>query len=175
MTATVSSSVIPAVENMFAALDHILVKAADRCETTKVEESVYLDWRIAPDMFPLATQIRFATEIPARGLSRMAGAEIPSFPDDEKSFAELRARIERARAIVNGLDAAALDADPGADITVPMGPERKVTFPRDAFVHQWIMPNVYFHVTAAYLILRRLGLDIGKRDYLIGLARYIGE
>ncbi len=170
---TISSSVLPAVNNMFATLDHLIVKAAERCEATKVEESVYLNWRVTPDMFPLATQFRFATEIPARGLSRIAGAELPSFPDDEKSFEELRARIKRAGDIVAKLDASALDADPQADITVPMGPERKVTLPRGAFAHQWIMPNLYFHVTAAYLILRELGVDIGKKDYLVGLARYI--
>lgn len=173
MTTTISSSVLPAVNNMFATLDNLLVKAAERCEATKVEQSVYLDWRMAPDMFPLATQFRFATEIPARGLSRLAGADIPTFADDESSFEELRARIEKARKIIGDLDAAALDADPGKDITVPMGPELKVTFAREAFVHEWIMPNLYFHVTAAYLILRRLGLDVGKKDYLIGLARHI--
>ncbi len=175
MTTTISSSVIPAVHNMFTALDHLLVKAVERCEETKVEESVYLNWRVAPDMFPLATQVRFATEIPARGLSRLAGAELPSFPDDETTFAELRARIERASEIVKALDTAALDANPAADITVPMGPERKVTMPREAFAHEWIMPNLYFHVTTAYLILRHVGLDIGKKDFLMGLARYFGE
>jgi uncharacterized protein len=175
MSSTLSATVIPAVENMFQALDNILVKAAERCETTKVEEKTYLDWRVAADMFPLATQIRFATEIPARSLSRLAGAELPSFPDDEKSFAELRARIDRARKIIKGLDAAALDANPDANITVPMGPDRKVTLPRAAFAHQWVLPNLYFHVTAAYLILRGLGVDIGKRDYLIAMGRYFGE
>ena len=75
--------------------------------------------------------------------------------------------------LVGDLVLAALDAGPGNDITVPMGPELKVTFAREAFVHEWIMPNLYFHVTAAYLILRRLGLDVGKKDYLIGLARHI--
>lgn len=175
MTSTLSTSVIPAVENMFDALDHILVQAAERCEATKVEEKTYLDWRVAPDMFPLATQIRFATEIPARSLSRIAGAELPSFPDNEASFAEFRARIDRARKIVKGLDAAALDAGPETEITVPMGPDHQVTLPRAAFAHQWIMPNLYFHVTAAYLILRGLGLEIGKKDFLVGMGRYISE
>ena len=174
MTTTISSSVLPAVDNMFTALDHLLVKAAERCEETKVEESVYLGWRVAPDMLPLLKQFCFATEIPARGLSRIAGAELPSFEDKETSFAELRARIERARKIIKELDAAALDADPQAEITVPMGPEMKVTLPRAAFANEWILPNLYFHATTAYLILRNLGLEIGKKDYLIGLARYFG-
>ena len=171
MAGSLSASVIPAVNNMFETLDLLCDKAADRCETSKVEESVYLDWRIAPDMFPLATQFRFASEIPARALSRLAGAEIPSFQDNETSFADLRARIDRAKSIIAGLDAKALDADPEADITVPMGPDNMVTLPRAVYANDWMLPNLYFHTTAAYLILRQLGLDIGKRDFLTAIAR----
>lgn len=173
MTIALSTTVVPAVFNMFDTLDHLLVKAAARCEATKTSESVYLGWRIAPDMHPLSTQFRFATEIPARSLSRIAGAELPTFGDSEATFADFRERVARAREIVEGLDSAALDADPHADITVPMGPDRKVTMPRAAFANQWVMPNLYFHTTAAYLILRGLGLDIGKKDFLTALASRI--
>jgi hypothetical protein len=172
MTTTISTSIIPIFNNMFTVLDNLLVKAAERCEKTKVEESVYLNWRMAPDMLPLAAQFRFATEAPVRGAVRLAGAEIPSFADDEKSFADMRARIERAGGIINGLDMAALDADPEKDITIPVGPEFKITFPRRVLAHEFILPNLYFHTTAAYFILRHLGLDIGKRDFLPNLARY---
>lgn len=174
MTVTVSSSVKPAVAYMFETLRGLLAKAAERCEETKTAESVYLNWRLAPDMFPFATQVRFATEIPARALSRLAGAELPKFSDDETSFAELLARLERAEKIVNGLDDAAIDADPDANLTVPMG-SLEVTLPRKVFAQNWILPNLYFHVTAAYLILRHTGLDIGKRDFLIGLREYFPE
>ncbi len=172
MTITVSSSAIAAVSQMFEALHGVLDKAAARCAETGVEESVYLNWRLAPDMFPLATQIRFATEIPARALSRLAGAELPSFPDDETSFAEMKARIDRAEMIIKKLDEAALDANPEANVTVPMGP-MEVTLPRLVFAQNWILPNLYFHVMTAYLILRHLGVDIGKKDFLISLREYI--
>lgn len=172
MTITISSAVLPAVGQMLNTLDSILAKAAERCAETEVEESVYLNWRLAPDMFPLATQVRFATEIPARGLSRLAGAELPSFPDDETSFAELRERIVRARKVIEELDKDAIDADPNVDITVPMGP-MELTLERAAFAHNWIMPNLYFHTTTAYLILRHLGLDIGKRDFLAEMKGFI--
>ncbi len=173
MSADLSKSVVPAAQQMLDTLDHLLVKAADRCAATNVEESVYLEWRIAPDMFPFATQIRFATEIPARALSRLAGGEVPGFDDDEATIAELQGRIERVRSIIAGLDMAALDAEPEAEITVPMG-QNQVRFPRAAFAREWMLPNLYFHVTTAYLILRRLGVDIGKRDYLVSLARKLG-
>jgi hypothetical protein len=116
-------------------------------------------------MFPLSAQVRLATEIPARGLSRLAGAEIPSFPDTEQNFAELRARIARARGIIAGLPENALAATPDADITAPMGKESR-TFRRIDFLQQFILPNLYFHVTATYLILRHIGVEVGKLDYL---------
>ncbi|WP_425408047.1 DUF1993 domain-containing protein [Hyphococcus sp.] len=172
MTISISTAVIPAVNNMFETLEHLIDKASAHCKESAVEESVYLGWRLAPDMLPLMTQFRFATEIPARGLSRLAGAEIPVFEDNEASFTDLRARIARARSIIADLEALAIDDHPQADITVPMGPERTITMKRGAFVHEWIMPNLYFHVTTAYLILRHLGIEIGKRDYLVGLARH---
>lgn len=171
MTDSLSTSVVPAVSHMFETLDHLCAKAAERCAATEVEESVYLGWRIAPDMFPLAAQFRFASEIPARALSRIAGADLPSFDDNETSFAELQKRIKKAGDLIAELDAASLDADPEADITVPMGPDNMVTVPRAAFAHNWILPNTYFHTTTAYLILRSLGLDIGKRDFLVTIAR----
>ena len=175
MTDSLSTTVVPALQNMFETLDLLCAKAAERCAETGVEESVYLDWRIAPDMFPLRQQFRFASDIPAIALSRIAGAEIPTFEDDETSFAELQERIKKAGALVAGLDAAALDANPEADITVPMGPDNTVTVARGVFAHEWILPNMYFHTTAAYLILRGLGLDIGKREFLITIAkRFVG-
>ena len=171
MTGSLSTSVVPAVNNMFETLDHLCTKAAERCAATDVEESVYLEWRVAPDMFPLMTQFRFASEIPARALSRIAGADIPSFDDNETSFGDLQKRIKKAGALIAGLDAASLDADPEADINVPMGPDNMVTVPRGAFAHNWILPNTYFHTTAAYLILRGLGVALGKADFLVAIAR----
>lgn len=174
MTNSLSADILPAVDQVFDTLDHLLVKVDEHAKANDIAETVYLDWRIAPDMFPLASQFRFATEIPARALTRLAGEEIPTFADDEKSFAELRARIERVRAIVGGVDVAALDANPDEEITVPMGPA-EVTFGRAAYARYWMMPNLYFHTSAAYLILRQLGVDLGKRDYLVALARQFGQ
>ncbi|WDI30487.1 DUF1993 domain-containing protein [Hyphococcus flavus] len=172
MTITISSSVLPAVGQMFDTLNIILEKAAERCAATDVEESTYLNWRMAPDMFPLAVQVRFATEIPARGLSRLAGAALPTFADDEISFSELNQRVDRARNIVEEIDREALDANPDKEITVPMGPA-DVTLKRLAFAHNWILPNLYFHTSASYLILRHLGLNIGKREFLAEMKPFI--
>jgi len=165
MAITLSTVARTATEQMFSGLDHVLEKGAAAAKAKGVEESVYLNWRLAPDMYPLTRQVQIATEIPARGLSRLAGVPLPGFPDTEQSFAELKARIARARAHIQGLPTAALDADPDQEIKVPMGP-REMTFTRSNFLVHYILANHYFHVTAAYLILRHLGVDVGKMDYL---------
>lgn len=165
MTITLSSSANAAVNQMFAGLNGVLEKGAAFAEAKGVEDAVILDWRLAPDMFPFARQVQIATELPARGLSRLAGAALPEMPDTETTIAALRDRIIKARAHIKGLDAAAIDADPEAEITVPVGPE-EMTFTRRAYLQTFILPNLYFHVMAAYLILRHIGVDIGKRDFL---------
>ena len=170
MAVTISSIAIIATDQMFSGLDGVLQKGAARAKAAKVDEAVYLNWRLAPDMFPLSRQVQFATEIPARGLSRLAGTEIPSFPDTEQTFDELRARVARARAHIAGLPAPPMDADPDGEIRVPMGKEER-TFTRINFLQHFILPNLYFHTTTAYLILRHLGVDIGKADFLAAPQR----
>lgn len=170
MPVTMSSVARTATEQMFAGLDGVLQKGAADAQARKVDETVYLNWRLAPDMFPLTRQVQFATEIPARALSRLAGVAVPGFPDTEQTFEELRARIARARAHINELPSAAMDADPEKEIRVPMGREER-TFTRIAYLQHFVLPNLYFHTTSSYLILRHLGVGIGKLDFLAAAPR----
>ena len=144
MSFSTSTISIAAINQMFGALDGILSKAADHAAANGIEESVYLNWRLAPDMFPLIRQVFVATELPARTLSRMAGAAMPEFADDEASFAELRERIKKARAHISSLDTSALDADPDAPISFPAGGDNEMTLPRRAYLQNMILPNLYF-------------------------------
>ena len=166
MSLTISSIAIAAADQMFAGMEGVLKKGAAAAKAKGIEEEVFLNWRVAPDMFPLSRQIRIATELPVRALSRIAGAEMPSFADDEVTFDEFLARIEKAREMVHALDVAALDADPDAPITFPAGAGKEMTLPRRAYLQNFILPNLYFHASATYLLLRQLGVDVGKRDYL---------
>ncbi len=170
MPVTISSVARIATDQMFSGLDGVLQKGAAAAKARGVDEAVYLNWRIAPDMFPLTRQVQFATEIPARGLSRLAGAVLPSFPDTETTFDELRARVAKARAHIKGLPSAPMDANPDQEIKVPMGKEER-TFTRSNFLQHFILPNLYFHTTATYLILRHLGVDIGKLDFMAAPPR----
>lgn len=169
MTITLSSAASAAVNQMFAALDGILQKGAAFAKAKNIDEDVLINSRLAPDMFPLSFQIRVATELPARALSRLAGADLPSFSDNETTLAEFRDRIVKARAHIKGLAADAIDADPDKVQEFPLGQDRKITLSRTAYVQNFILPNLYFHVTAAYLILRHLGVELGKEDFLAAL------
>ena len=166
MSLTISSVANGALDQMFNGLDGILAKAVAHAAENGVEEEVYLNWRVAPDMFPLARQVRIATELPARALSRMAGADMPSFADDETTFAQLQDRIKKARDHIKALSTEALDADIDAPITFPAGGDNEMTLPKRMYLQNMVLPNLYFHVSATYLILRNIGVEVGKRDYL---------
>lgn len=165
MSLSLSAIARTATSQMFGGLERTLKKGHAFAKSKDVEDIVFLDWRLAPDMFPMKRQVQIATEIPARGLSRLAGAAIPTFEDKEATFAELYDRIDRARDIIAGLADADIDKDPHANITVPLGPQ-EMTFTRAGYLQTFVLPNLYFHTTAAYLILRRLGVDVGKLDYM---------
>jgi len=161
--ATVARS---AINQMFSGLDNILTKGAADAQARGIEDSVYLNTRLAPDMFALGRQIQVATEMPARMLARLSGQALPGFSDDDVSFAVLRERIAKARAFINDLPEEKIDANPDDEITFPAGRDKEMTLARHSFLQNMILPNVYFHVTMSYAILRHLGVDISKQDFL---------
>ncbi|MEZ5892875.1 MAG: DUF1993 domain-containing protein [Parvularculaceae bacterium] len=165
MSLSISKIAQTATGQMFGGLEIVLKKGAAHAEANKVEESVYLNWRLATDMFPMKRQVQFATEIPARGLARLAGAALPSFDDKEENFTQLLARIKKSQDFIAGLDKAAIDKDPDANITVPMGPQ-EMTFTRANYFLTFVIPNLYFHTTSTYLNLRNMGVAVGKLDYM---------
>lgn len=165
MSLTPSAIARATIGQMFTSLDGILAKAAEHAETQKIEEAAFLNTRLYPDMFPMSRQVQIACDIAARGLSRLAGVEPPSFPDEETTFEELRGRIKKAQAVIDGLSVDAIDAGPEKDITFPVGTET-MTLKRHAFLLNFVLPNVYFHVTTAYDLLRHCGAPLGKRDFL---------
>ena len=165
MTLALSEIANAHVHQMFAALDGVLDKGAAHAHGHGIDESVLLGWRLAPDMFPMSRQVQIACDITSRGLARLAGVEPPSNPDTEKTFAELKARVHKARDFVRGLDRNAIDANPGADIAFPVGQET-MTMKRSAYLLNFIVPNLHFHATTAYANLRACGVPLGKADFL---------
>jgi hypothetical protein len=166
MSITLSSITRTQFDQTFLALDGMLAKAEAHAASAEIEESVYLAWRLTPDMLPLSRQIQLVSDFSVRGMSRLAGVEPPSMPDDEVSFSALRARLQTARSAINDLDTDAVDADPEGPVSFPAGPMGEMTLPRQAYVQNFVLANVLFHASIAYGILRSLGVALGKLDFL---------
>lgn len=165
MTLSASTIADQTFAQMFAALETVLDKGAAHAKSHSIEEAVLLNWRLHPDMFTMCRQIQIACDIAGRGMARLAGADLPSNPDTETTFEALRSRVQRTRAFIRGLDRAAIDANLDSEISFPVGPET-MTMKRRDYLLNWVLPNVYFHVTTAYANLRACGVSLGKADFL---------
>jgi hypothetical protein len=166
MPQTMSQSSLPTFEIMLNALSAVLDKAEAFAKAKKIDPAVLLRTRLAPDMFDLTRQVQIATDQARRGAARLAGIEPPSVPDTETTIGELKDRITKTVAFVKGLGHKALDASAEREIVFPLGPEKKGHMKGDDYLNHFVLPNVYFHLTAAYAILRHCGVGIGKQDFL---------
>jgi hypothetical protein len=150
-------------------LSAFLEKGQAHATQRKFEPAVLLASRLAPDMLPLTRQVQIACDVAKNGVARLAGQEPPRFPDTEASFEELHARIARTLDYLKGVPASALEGAETRDIKVPTR-DGTLEFKGLEFLQHWAIPNVFFHVTTAYAILRHNGVELGKRDFL-GNAR----
>lgn len=146
-------------------LAHILKKGEAYADAKKIEHSVLLNARLFPDMYPIIRQVQIATDMSKGGVARLAGLEAPKYDDDETTFAELHARIIKTIAFIDSVKPELLIGGESRDITISV---RKVDlhFVGQDYLLKWVMPNVYFHVTTAYNILRHNGCELGKPDFL---------
>lgn len=154
---------VPVFTKMLRNLDHLLAKA----ETSDVDEQELIDGRIAPDMMPLPRQVQIACDTAKLAVTRIAQLEPQPFPDEEKTLAELRQRIAKTLSYIDRADPAAFEGRETAAITLKF-PNMERTFSGQSLVTEFTLPNLFFHVTVAYSILRMKGIAIGKMDYLAG-------
>jgi hypothetical protein len=161
-----SQACVPPLEIGLNALSDNLDKATAFAAAKKIEPTVLMQWRLAPDMFPLARQVQIACDLTKNGAARLAGVEPPPFEDNETTIDQLKARIAKTVAYVKTLDSKKIDASADREITFPLGPTNKGHMKGDDYLNHFVLPNVYFHLTAAHAILRQCGVDIGKRDFL---------
>jgi hypothetical protein len=160
-----SQASLPVFEIGLNALAAVLDKAAAYAAAKKVDPAVLLGWRLTPDMFALARQVLVACDQAKNGAARLAGVEPPKFEDTETSLEQLKQRIAKTLAYIKGLDAKAIDASADREITFPLGPTKGQMKGGD-FLNHFVLPNFYFHLTAAYAIVRHCGVELGKRDFL---------
>jgi hypothetical protein len=166
MTAALSTLIKSASAQTLGALGGILRKGADHAAALKIPEDVLLNYRLFPDMFPLSRQVQIASDTLARGAARLAGTEIPSFPDIETSFAQLIERANKANAYVQAASSDAIDKRAGTTINIPVGGGQEMPMTCAVYLSSWVFPNLYFHAATTYNILRHNGVILGKRDYL---------
>ncbi|WP_427500896.1 DUF1993 domain-containing protein [Methylomonas sp. MED-D] len=165
MSLSMYAITIPPIVRSLTQLRYILEKAADYAEAKKIDPSVLVNARLYPDMYPLKRQVQIASDVAKGAVSRLAGQEPPKFEDVENSFPELIERIDKTLAHINSFTAEQIDGTEANTILLPRH-DRTSTFTGLAYVTDFVLPNVYFHVTTTYAILRHNGLEIGKKDYL---------
>jgi len=165
MTISMYKASVPVFVKGLTNLKAILEKAAAHAQAKKIDDTVFASARLFPDMLPLTGQIQITTDFARGTTARLAGTEMPKWEDNEKTLAELIARVERTLEYVKPFTAAQLDGTEGKEITRPIRGQPK-TFTGLNYLLQFALPNFYFHSTTAYAILRHNGVEIGKPDFL---------
>ena len=165
MSVSMYNATVPVLVHGLKNLSTILKAGADHAKDKGIDPAVLVNARLYPDMFPLARQVQIATDMAKGGAARLAGVEIPSYPDTETSFPELQKRLARTIAFVKSVSAAQLAGSAARDIQLQLR-VGSIGFSGQAYLLGWVMPNFYFHATTAYNILRHNGVVLGKWDFL---------
>ncbi len=166
MTISMYKTSVPIFVQFLTSLSAVLDKAAAYAEAKKVDPAVLLNMRLAPDMFPLARQVRAATDHAINACGRLAGADMPSLGNAEASIPELKERISKTIEFLKGLKATQIEGseEKPIKITFPSGATREFTGQSLLLTNS--LPNFFFHCTTAYDILRHCGIELGKRDFM---------
>ena len=165
MTISLYQASVPPCIQALTALKGVLAKGAEHAESRKIDPAIFLQARLFPNMFALTRQVQVATDLAKGGCCRLAGTVPPTFPDTEASFPDLQRRLDQTIDVLNGLRPADIDGAEGREIVLKVGGQ-EMRFLGQAYLLQFVLPNVYFHAAAAYTILRHNGVELAKRDFL---------
>lgn len=164
MSLSMYQASIPLLIKQLENLSGILKKGEAYAVAKKIEPEVLINARLAPDMFPLSRQVQIAADI-SKGVARLAGKEVPSYEDNEKTFVELEARIAKTIAFLKTFTPEQIDGSEERKVTLKMR-GKEVVFLGQPYLLYFVLPNLHFHATTAYAILRNNGVEVGKSDYL---------
>jgi hypothetical protein len=170
MSISMYSASVPVFVSILSNLSHCLDKAEAFVEQKKCDPLALTLFRLAPDMLPFTRQVQIACDTAKNGVARISGVEAPRFEDTETTFAELKARIQKTLDYLKSVSAAQIDGTETKEVSIPIGPGKFMTLTGLDALRQHALPNFFFHVTTAYAILRHNGVELGKRDYLMGAA-----
>jgi hypothetical protein len=170
MAITLYSASVPVFTQFLGNLKHLLVKAKADVAARGYDEQALVQYRLAPDMLPFKTQICIACDAAKLCAARIAGLDAPKYENTENTLDELIVRIDNTVAWLQTVPASALEGLDAKEVTFPSGRTATRTMSAEAYVKTWALPNMYFHITTAYAILRHNGVPVGKIDYLTGAA-----
>ena len=165
MSLTMYQASIPVFIHMLGNLTKILDKAAAHAEAKKIDPAIFINARLAPDMYPLSRQIQIATDMAKGCAARLSVIEIPSYADDESTFPELQARIAKTVAFLQSVSAEQINGSEERPVSLKLH-GKEIEFLGQPYLLHYALPNFYFHITTAYAILRHNGLEIGKMDFV---------
>ncbi len=160
------SILVPTLTRALTQLRHLLAKGEAHAKSQGWDPAVILAMRLSPDMFPLSRQVQIATDIAKSGVARSTGSEAPKFEDNETTFEDLQARIDRTLEYIHSVPAAAFEGSSTRAITVPTRARGDLHFTGQDYALSFVIPNVYFHCTTTYALLRHAGVPVGKVDFL---------
>ena len=155
----------PAFLQGLKGLRGVLAKAAAHAEAKKIDPAALLQARLYPDMFTLTRQVQIACDFAKGAAGRLAQAELPVYEDTEVTFADLDARVAKTIAFIESLKPAAIEGSEDRQVTLVRRGET-FTFSGKEYLFEQALPNFWFHVTAAYAVLRHNGVEVGKKDFL---------
>ncbi|WP_342119610.1 DUF1993 domain-containing protein [Pseudoduganella sp. OTU4001] len=165
MSFSMYSASIPVFRQILGSLLSILDKADAYVEEKKLDPNALLQFRLFPDMLPFTRQIQIAADFAKGAGARLAGADVPSYEDTEKTIGELKLRIQRTLTFLDSLPREAIEGSETRSVTTGSGEKTKQWVGQEYLVH-YALPHFYFHATTAYNILRHNGLEIGKKDFI---------
>jgi hypothetical protein len=163
---------VDALPRLLSNLEHVLREAEKNASERGIDETVFMQARLAPDMWSLAQQVQAAAELAKNAPFRIAGLDAPSYEGHPSSFKACYDLLERARTDIKTVSREDLDGKEGREFTLQMGPNKlKMEFTGISYLSGFSLPNVYFHVTTVYNILRHNGVPLGKRDFFGGVLK----
>lgn len=165
MSLSMSQASLPVFTHALKNLSVVLAKGKAHAEVKKLDEASIVNFRLFPDMLPFATQVRIACDMVKGAGARLAGIEPPKFEDNEKTFDELIARVEKTLDFISTLAASQIDGSEAREITLS-SPRGTMKFTGQNYLLQFVLPNLYFHSATTYNILRHNGVEVGKMDFL---------
>lgn len=166
MTLSMYQASVPVYLRALANLSGVLRKGEAHAQERGYESELLLQARLAPDMFPLLKQVQIATDLAKNGAARLSGVDAPKFDDDETTFAQLHARIDRTIEYLETLSPGQVDGSEAREVTITTRSAGELKFDGQSYLLHFSLPNLFFHCSIAYALLRQGGVVLGKLDFM---------